>query len=268
MSPLAIIDCTKENEKIHMLEISKIALNANQPRYCFNDRGLIALADSIYRHGILQPLSVRKTADLEHPFALVAGERRLKAAKLLKMDKVPCLIIDADEKTSAAIAIIENLQRSDLNIFEEAEAIAALKEIYGITQEQIAMTLSVSQSYIANKLRILRLSHAERQLILEKRLSERHCRALLRIPEEEQRANALNHMIRNNMNVLTAEAYVEKLIEGKYVEKKQNRGLKDIRVFFNSIDRAVNTARSLGVDITTERTEEDEYTRLILIMRK
>ena len=206
MNTLAV-ECIKESERVCMLEECRILSNKRQPRKLFEERSILSLADSIHRHGILQPLSVRKEGQ---NYELVAGERRLRAARLLKMKRVPCIIINIDEETSAIISIIENIQRQDLNIFEEAMAIMTLKELYAMTQESIARTLSVSQSYVANKLRILRLSPEEQRKIIEQGLSERHCRALLRL-DGELRSEALDYIIRHNLNVAAAEGYVDRL---------------------------------------------------------
>ena len=264
MSTLAV-ECIKESERVCMLDESRITSNKRQPRKLFEDRAIISLADSIHRHGILQPLSVRKNGD---DYELVAGERRLRAARLLKMQRVPCIIINIDEETSAVMSIVENIQRQDLNIFEEAMAILTLKELYEMTQEAIAHTLSVSQSYVANKLRILRLTSAEQNMVLEHGLSERHCRALLRL-EGELRTEALEYIIRHDLNVASAEAYVDRLCsEVSRKPRVLNGQLKDLKLFYNSIDRAVNSVKKLGVNVVTETVEENDCKRVTIIVRK
>ncbi len=249
-----------------MLEICSIAPNRQQPRKSFDDGGILALADSISRYGILQPLSVRRNTENGQAYELVAGERRLRAAQLLRMRRVPCIIVNADDETSAVMAIIENIQRQDLNIFEEAEAIQTLKNVYQLTQERIAAILSVSQSYVANKLRILRLSELQRSLILENSMTERHCRALLRLDGEADRNRALTYIIKHQLNVSATEAYVDRLLSGDLPIKAKatNRRLRDLRVFFNSIDRAVNTARDLGVNVSRETLEDENSTKVII----
>ena len=264
MNTLAV-ECIKESERVCMLEECRILSNKRQPRKLFEERSILSLADSIHRHGILQPLSVRKEGQ---NYELVAGERRLRAARLLKMKRVPCIIINIDEETSAIISIIENIQRQDLNIFEEAMAIMTLKELYAMTQESIARTLSVSQSYVANKLRILRLSPEEQRKIIEQGLSERHCRALLRL-DGELRSEALDYIIRHNLNVAAAEGYVDRLCADiKKQPRVINSQLKDLRLFYNSIDRAVNSVKKLGVNVITETVEEDNCKRVTIIVRK
>ena len=173
-----------ETEKILQIPTCQIIPNPNQPRKTFSQESIIKLADSIKQHGIIQPITVRKQGEL---YEIVSGERRLRAAKELNMPSVPCIVININDEKSAEIAIIENLIREDLNIFEQATAIEALIDTYGLTQEQVAARLSNSQSFIANKLRLLRLSQAERDIILQNKLSERHARALLRIFDQETR---------------------------------------------------------------------------------
>jgi len=266
MSRLVITD--QSTKRVQMIEINRISPNLRQPRKSFNTRELFSLADSIHRYGILQPLSVRKRAD--ENYELVSGERRLRAADLLKMDTVPCIIVNADERTSAAMAIVENIQRSDLNIFEEAEAISTLKELYNMTQEEIASSLSVSQSYVANKLRILRLNEDQRKLILENSLTERHCRSLIRISDEKRQNEALDHIIRHSLNVAGTESYIDKLLSDKprHAVTTKPKQLKDIRIFYNYIDKAIKTVRNFGINVSSEFNEKDDRTEINIIVPK
>ena len=262
MGSLVVTECKKETERIHTLDIDRIIPNKDQPRRYFDDMGIVSLADSIHRYGILQPISVRRT---EKGFIIIAGERRYRAAKMLNMRQIPCIILNTDEATSAIISIIENLQREDLNMFEEAMAILSLKEIYGMTQESVARTLSVSQSYVANKLRLLKFTDEEQCLILEHGLSERHCRAALRV--EEKKREILEYIINNRLNVSASESYADQLNEKKKHPRIIDNRLKDLRVFYNSIDKAVNTVKRLGVDVETE-TADNNGERLLTIRIK
>ena len=215
---------SKNNEElthsaILQLNVNEIKPNRAQPRSDFDNNSIIRLADSIRRYGILQPLTVRRTAsDTSCPYELIAGERRLRAAKLLGYLTVPCVIIEADEKMSAEMAIIENLMREDLNMFEKAYGFKQLIENYGHTQADIAQKMSLSQSAVANKLRLLKLSCEEQRLILETGLSERHARALLKIDSKETRMETIKHAAANKLNVASTEQYIEKLL---LQEKKQ-----------------------------------------------
>ena len=257
----------QENEQILYLEVEKIAPNPNQPRKTFSDDGIIKLANSIRQYGIIQPLCVRKIGD---EFELISGERRLRAAKELGLTRVPCVITAVSEEKSSEIAIIENLMREDLTIFEEAEAIQSLIDIHNQTQEKIAEKLSVSQSYIANKLRLLRLSREERAMILRASLTERHARALLRIRDDNLREKALSDIISKDLNVAEAEAHVEKLLSKSNEEKVQKKqSFKSIDGFYEAISRAISSIENSGVKVKQRKIENDSYTEItILVDRK
>jgi len=254
---------------VRMLDCAAISPNPAQPRKSFEDETMIRLADSIRQYGILQPLTVRRLpAENGHPaYEIIAGERRFRAAKLLGMKEVPCLVIDVDDRRSAELALIENLQREDLNIFEQAAAVASLIDIYHLTQEQAARHLSMSQSYVANKLRILRLTAPERELILKAGLTERHARALLKIPEDSLRAQTLQTIAARNMNVASAEEYIDRVISEAGKEKEKSRHkfiLKDIRLLYNSVDRAVELCRQAGIDIISDRRDVGDGVELTI----
>ena len=177
-----------DGSKIFSIRADKLVPNRAQPRRCFDENAIGSLADSISRYGLLQPLSVRRLPTTAEgvKYEIIAGERRYRAAMQAGMDQLPCIIINVDDRTSAELALIENIQREGLNMFEQAGAIAALIDLYGMTQEQIAAHLSASQSYVANKLRLLRLSPEERETVLSAHLSERHARALLKLRSEDE----------------------------------------------------------------------------------
>ena len=259
---------TDTNEqKIVNIELSRIIPNRSQPRKSFDNEPLIRLADSIRQYGILQPLSVRRLEDGK--YELIAGERRMRAAKLLGMLSVPCIIIGASERRSAELAIIENIMREDLNMFEQASAIASLIEIYGLTQEQAAKRLSLSQSYVANKLRILRFTPGEREFILEQSLTERHARALLRLDSIEERSMAAETIAKRRMNVAQAEEYIDKLIESeKELPQRQKIIIKDINLFYNSIDRAIDIIKRAGVSVTSSKSELDDRIEMSITIGK
>lgn len=251
------------------ISVDIIDPNPGQPRRFFDGEALMALSESIKRHGILQPISVTYDAAAKR-YTLVAGERRLRAAKLLGMETVPAVVIDADAGKSEELAIIENIQRQDLNIFEEARAIASLITKYGITQETASEKLSVSQSYVANKLRLLKLSPEEAELILEAGLTERHARTLLRLKETDRRTAALRHVIAHRYNVAMTEEYIDRLILAESDKKEPHRGqtvklgIKDIKLFCNSIDRAVDTIKRAGVPVSTSRTDAPDRTEITI----
>lgn len=258
---------------VEMIKTSEIAPNPAQPRKYFSEASLSSLARSISRYGIIQPLSVRRRE--EGGYELVAGERRLRAAKMAGLTFVPCVICHVDRKHSAVLAIIENLQRAELNMFEEAESFLALSSEYGMTQEEIARRICCSQSSVANKLRLLRFSEEERQVILENALTERHARALLRLRCPEDRAEALSRCIAAGLNVAATEELVESVLNDAQLpleaDEKKPRGkrtfiLKDVRMFYNSVNRAVDLVRSAGVSVTTRRIDREEETELIIVI--
>jgi len=269
-----------QNFIIHNIQIKNILPNPNQPRKNFDERSLYGLAQSIKNYGIIQPLSVRlisPRSDNSPPvYELIAGERRLKAAKLLFWETVPCVIINADKQASAEIAIIENLQREDLNFFEQAAAIEKLIEIFGYTQEQTARKLSVSQSYIANKLRILKLSKEEKDIISEYGLTERHARSFIRIADETERKKVIATVIKKSMNVSSTDKYIDKLLnENEKVKEKENIKnhkpnyiVKDVRLFLNTIDKVVDTIAQSGINIKSEKTDKGEYIEIFLSVPK
>lgn len=266
------------NASVHNISTKDIVPNPNQPRVDFDERLLYGLAQSIKDYGIIQPLSVRKLSSVNENsptvYELIAGERRLRAAKLLGLENVPCIIIDADRQSSAELAIIENLQREDLNFFEQARAIEKLIEMFSYSQEQIARKLSVSQSYIANKLRILRLTQEEREIILESGLTERHARAFIRIQDVEERKKVILTVINRVMNVSMTESYIDKVLlleekENKHLTKqKRLMILKDVRLFLNSIDKAVDMVTQSGINIHSEKTDKGEYIEVLLKVPK
>lgn len=267
--------------KIHMIHVSRIYPNPAQPRKDFEDDRIMQLAESIMRYGILQPLSVRFAGEAGEKccdpslacFELIAGERRLRAAKIAGLREVPCLIIDADCKRSAELALIENIQRQDLNIFEQAGAISSLIDMYGITQEQAARVVGSSQSAIANKIRLLKLTTAERKLILENRLTERHARALLRLTDPGERLSVLRDIIHEDMNVSQAEAFIDKIIcpEGRSdndTVAKHRIVIKDIRLFYNTLDRAIDTIEKAGINVAKEKRESDDAVEFVIKISK
>lgn len=286
--------------RIYAIAPSEIAANPYQPRREFDDISLFSLANSIREHGILQPLTVRRIYESDGTtisnsstektvsYQLIAGERRLRAAIAIGMETVPCIILDADNRRAAELALIENLQRENLNMFEQAGAIAALIDMHAMTQEEIARTLSVSQSCIANKLRLLRLTSEERDTILCAHLTERHARAFLRIKDLEQRRQTVRTVSERGFNVSQTEEYIDSLLTTspllqtisasenevqqknmKQTPRRQNKKciLKDLRLFFNTIEHAVTAAREAGFQTDSTRTETDDSITLTVTIR-
>lgn len=251
----------KNENKISDIPIIKIRPNKAQPRKVFNEEDLNALSQSITENGILQPLTVRKVSATE--YELIAGERRLRASVLAGLRKVPCIVIKCSEKESAVYALLENLQRSDLGMFEEARGISRLIRRYGLTQQEAAVKLGKTQSTIANKLRLLRLTYEEQEWIENAGLSERHARALLKLGDEGARREALSKIISENLNVQQSENLINLMLNSSPKnDKKQGFSkavIKDVRIFVNTINKAIDTMRLAGIDAQSDKTDTDNF---------
>jgi len=247
----------EQERRVLRLRAADIRPNPRQPRRVFEERGLRELSSSIRRHGILQPLTVRRCGE---EWELVAGERRLRAARMAGLETVPCIEAEVDEEESALLALIENLQRRDLHYFEEAEAVADYIRRSGVTQEEAAALLGRSPSAVANKLRLLRLSPDCREILTNSALSERHARALLRLEDEAERRAALSHISKNSLNVAQAEQYIEHRLRTIQTTPPQRRTfiLKDVRLFLNTLDRGLRLVREAGVDARADRTDTED----------
>ena len=220
--------------RIRSIPVVQIEPKRSQPRRCFSKEELEFLTESIRENGIVQPISVRKV--FASKFELISGERRLRAAIFAGFKTVPCVVFECDENQAAIFDLLENLQRSEFNFFEEAEAIQRLVVNWGITQEVIAQKLGKKQSTIANKLRLLKLSEYQRSQIIASNLSERHARALLKIDNVEQRDLVLNEIISKNLNVLDSEALVDAFLnKGSFIEEDLQKFIDDFDIIFEKM---------------------------------
>ena len=260
----------KTKERVVSIPVDMIERNPNQPRKVFEEAPLFELAESIRVCGIIQPLNVRKIS--EGKYELISGERRLKASKLIGMKTVPAIVMSVEEETSAVIALIENLQREDLSFFEEALAYEKLIKNYAFTQDALAFKLGKSQSAIANKMRLLKLSDDIKAKVVEYKLTERHCRALLKIDNENMRVKVLNTIIAKNMNVTETENFIEELKrKSTAIEKKERRIVplfKDIRIFTNTVKQAVDMMKKAGVNADSKKKETDDYIEYLIRIEK
>ena len=255
-----------DSQRVLYLPADLIVPNPNQPRTMFVREGLEELADSIAEHGILQPLSVRQ---VRGRYQLISGERRLRAARMVGLATVPCILVEADDTESALLALVENLQRRDLDFMEEAVALRRLIVQHGLSQEEAARKVGKSQSAVANKLRLLRLPGTVVELLQQGDLSERHARALLRLADEEEQLAAAKTIIARGLNVAQTEEYIESLLRKIQVTPPHRRPtfiLKDVRLFLNSLDRSLSLMRSAGVNAACGRQDtEDEILLTIRI---
>ena len=249
----------QEKRKILNLPIDKLAPNPRQPRKVFSQEELEGLSQSIAENGLLQPVVVRRAAG--GSYEIIAGERRWRACQLAGMKHLPCILQECSDTQSAVLAILENLQRQDLQVFEEAEGIRSLMVDWHVTQEEAARRLGKSQSAIANKLRLLRLSQEERDLVVANHLTERHCRALIRIQDENARKKILSRVIERSLNVQQTEALVEEQLAAEKKSEPASRTFiaKDIRIFMNTIEHAVKTMQSAGILAQAEKKDLGEY---------
>ncbi len=248
----------RDKLKLVRLPVSKILPNPSQPRKTFQEEELQSLAQSIRENGLLQPVTVRKDGGA---YFLVAGERRLRACKLVGLKEIPAILSDCEAEDSAVLALLENIQRKDLQMFEQANAIVNLLREWQITQEEAAKRLGMSQSYLANKIRLLKLSPEEQVEILEHGLTERHARALLRIDDMSLRQKVLRTVIERGLNVSQTEELAATVLQPKETHKRRRRTFvaKDIRLFINTIDHAVDAMKTAGIEAHSEKKETEEY---------
>lgn len=256
-----------KKDKLVNLPLGLIHPNSYQARVEFDSNSLERLADSIKRNGLLQPITVRKRGD--GAYELIAGERRLRAARIAGLNQIPCIIKQAEGKKSAILGLVENLQREDLNMFEEAEGIRKLIDEWGMSQYDCAIKLGKAQSTISNKLRLLRFSRSEQIQMLSASLTERHARALLRIDSPIKRGEMLNKVINEKMTVAQTEEAVEKLfINPTPTVYLRTAVINDIRVYLNSLTKTVESIRRSGLDAHSKEEETDDYIQYTVILPK
>ena len=251
--------------KIENIAVDRVRPNPYQPRKVFSDAALQELANSILEHGLMQPITVRMIGD---SYELIAGERRLKASNLAGFSTIPAVIVEVTTKDSAVLALIENLQRENLNFLEESQAYDAIMKDYGYTQQELAGTLGKSQSTIANRLRILKLPSKVQTILVENHLTERHARALLKLPTEEYQIIALEKIIKQELNVKRTEQIIEQMLvditKEEMIKHKANQKVKtyirDMRLVTNTITEAVNLIQKAGIDARyTMKEHADSY---------
>lgn len=248
---------TENLNQIRNLPIAQVQPNPMQPRKYFSQEELASLAASIRENGLLQPITVRA---MEGHYELVAGERRLRASKLAGLTVIPAIVLRMDDNQSAILSLVENIQRADLNFVEEALAIKRLMAQYSYTQEDVARLLGKNQSTVANKLRILRLPHDVLRYLSEHHLTERHARALLKLEGEELIRETAQSIVKYDWNVAQTEKYIEDLLTRKPKSAHSNiLVVKDIRLFLNTINKALGKMKASGIPATAVSMENGDY---------
>lgn len=264
----------QKNLKIKYININKVRPNPYQPRKSFDKGALEELASSIQEHGLMQPITVRAVGD---NYELIAGERRLKASKLVGLEEIPAVIAEVSNQNSALLALIENLQRENLNFIEESQAYHDIMKDHGYTQQELAKSIGKNQSTVANKLRLLKLPEPIINKLVENNLSERHARALLRLPDKKLQLKVLNRVITQELSVKRTEEMIDKILISttqednikKQKDQKMKMFLKDIRLFTNTITQAVDIIQKSGVDAKyTMQEKSDGYEIKIKIPMK
>ena len=246
----------KSAGKIHALPIDAIRPSPFQARTSFDEQELAGLAQSIRENGLLQPISVRKTAD--GSYELVAGERRLRACKLAKMQTIPAILCNYSDERTAALGLLENLQRENLNPFEQAQGLRDILGLWDCTQAEAAKRLGMAQPTLANKLRLLQLTGDQRQFVLDNNLTERHARAVLRLPEN-RRSEALINIAKRRLNARQTDLYIEQLLNSTAKGRHRISMVRDVRILVNTIDHAIRLMTDNGVPATAHREEKDGY---------
>lgn len=246
-------------EHVKQLPVTNIVPNRFQPRTVFNDEKIEELAQTIKTHGIIQPIVVREYED--NQFEIIAGERRWRAVSRLGWETIPAIVKEFNDAETASVALIENLQREELSVIEEAVAYARLLELHDLTQEALAQRLGKGQSTIANKLRLLKLPQSVQDALLEKKITERHARALIALKEPEKQEKLLAEILEKSLNVKQTEDRVVKLLEEKGQKKKPKRisFSKDMRIAMNTIRQSLTMVQDSGVTVDTNEEEFEEY---------
>lgn len=263
---------SRSNLNIVNIPLNDIQPNIYQPRKDFNDSTLDELTNSIKSYGVLQPIVVRRSG--RAGYEIIAGERRWRACKKAGLTEIPAIIKDAKDTDTAILALIENIQREDLNFLEEAEGYRQLIHECGVTQEQLAMKMGKSQSTIANKMRLLKLSQDILSIISQEKLSERHARSLLKLPDKKLQMQVINQVVEKGLSVRQTEDLIEQTIEKINNDKKKVKNksfkiaIKDVRIFVNSMRKLVNTIKETGINAEYKEVDKGEYIELMVQLPK
>ncbi|WP_027955879.1 nucleoid occlusion protein [Halobacillus kuroshimensis] len=255
-------------DEVVQVPVDRVQPNRYQPRAIFNSEKISELAQTIHTHGMIQPIVLRRLNEEE--YELIAGERRWRAVQSLGWEAVPAIIRDMNDSQTASVALIENLQREELTVIEEALAYAKLIELHQLTQEALAQRLGKSQSTIANKIRLLKLPESVQQAIMDKQITERHARALISLKDPEVQEQVLKEIIEKQLNVKQTEERIAKLSDPKPKKKKPTlKGVnKDMRIAMNTIRQSLNMVTDTGIDLETDEQDHDDYYQITIKIPK
>ncbi|MFP3916574.1 nucleoid occlusion protein [Lysinibacillus telephonicus] len=265
------LENSKTTEEVVKIPIDKVIPNRFQPRAVFDEEKIEELSRTIHTHGVIQPIVVRHFD--EERYEIIAGERRYRAMKKLNWTEVPAIVRNLNDKETASIALIENLQREELTAIEEALAYQQLLELHSLTQEALAQRLGKGQSTVANKLRLLKLPQSVQEAILKREITERHARALISIKDEETQINIVNLIKENDWNVRQLEDYIQQLTSPKEEEEKKEKPKrkaisKDIRIALNTIKQSLSMVTKSGIQLKTEEEDTDDYYQITVKIPK
>ncbi|UJL48362.1 nucleoid occlusion protein [Virgibacillus sp. NKC19-16] len=260
-------------DEVMQLPVNKIEPNRYQPRSIFSDEKINELAQTIHTHGMIQPIIVRELeGEDDKKYEIIAGERRWRAVQSLEWENISAIIRNMTEAETASVALIENLQREELTVIEEATAYDQLLKLHDLTQEALAQRLGKNQSTIANKLRLLKLSEEVQQAILNKEITERHARALIKLSEPEEQVKVLQAILENDLNVKQTEERIAKMQKPDAGQKKKRTKLKgfnkDVRIAMNTIRQSLNMVSDTGVDVESDEKEHDDYYQITIKIPK
>ena len=262
-----VMQCTRlktymETGRVVFLPARAIRPNPEQPRRVFGEQSLSELAESVRCHGILQPLSVRRVGA---GYELIAGERRLRAAQMAGLNEIPCIVMNMDDTESGVAALVENLQRQDLDFIEEALGISRLIQLRGLSQEQAARMLGKSQSAVANKLRLLRHSPEVLAAIRQGGLTERHARALLKLDSEQEKLSAIAVILRQGLSVARTEQYISALLDK---QERPSPTRVNVGGFLSHLDQTLARFQTAGIRAVSERRETEKEIVLTITIPK
>ncbi|WP_077329823.1 nucleoid occlusion protein [Virgibacillus siamensis] len=262
---------TYNPNEVEQLLVEKIEPNRFQPRSIFNEEKINELAQTIHTHGMIQPIIVRKLDDKDG-YEIIAGERRWRAVQTLEWERIPAITREMSDAETASVALIENLQREELTVIEEAQAYESLLEFQELTQEALAQRLGKNQSTIANKLRLLKLPADVQQAVLDKEITERHARALIKVSDPEKQLDVLKAIREKQLNVKQTEEYIAKLDKPNEKTAKKKPKLKgvnkDIRIAMNTIHQSLNMVSKTGIDVETDEQDEDDFYQITIKIPK